>query len=151
MYNSEFLRKFKIEENIAANKYNFFYLSYQFTLIKEHILDNSNYPSLMPRLNDIIHTVVLGVSNNINASFSAILYLLTFFKNQIYDLKEWQLYELKIMVSSAIDSLKNQNDNNLLETNKEQFHKEQVLNKLSEIADILDQLIKINGGELFNV
>lgn len=151
MYNSEFLRKFKIEENIVANKYNFFYLSYQFTLIKEHILDNSNYPSLMPRLNDIIHTVVLGVSNNINASFSAILYLLTFFKNQIYDLKEWQLYELKIMVSSAIDILKNQNDSNLLETNKEQFHKEQVLNKLSEIADILDQLIKINGGELFNV
>lgn len=151
MYNSEFLRKFKIEENITANKYNFFYLSYQFTLIKEHILDNSNYPSLMPRLNDIIHTVVLGVSNNINASFSAILYLLTFFKNQIYDLKEWQLYELKIMVSSAIDILKNHNDSNLLETNKEQFHKEQVLNKLSEIADILDQLIKINGGELFNV
>lgn len=151
MYNSEFLRKFKIEENIVANKYNFFYLSYQFTLIKEHILDNSNYPSLMPRLNDIIHTVVLGVSNNINASFSTILYLLTFFKNQIYDLKEWQLYELKIMVSSAIDILKNQNDSNLLETNKEQFHKEQVLNKLSEIADILDQLIKINGGELFNV
>lgn len=148
MFNSDFLQKFNLQENILDNKYNYFYVSYQFTVLKEHILNTSNYPLLMPRLHDLMRCINLGLSSNIFASFFAIQNLLSFLKRQIYTLEVWQLYEIKINLENIIEEQKNSLSNDLLETNKEQLHKEQVLIQLSEIVDILDQLIKINGGEL---